>query len=98
MFYSTEELKSVNEILKDKLDPNKYETRVRAFELGGRQGLDVKYNTKTKPEYFGAAFYIVADPKNRIIEEIGFKNGRMDKVEWIKRASNMIARTEFKKP
>ncbi len=97
MFFSMEELKNVSEILKDKLDQTKYDTRVRAFELGGRQGLDVKYNTKSKPQYYGAAFYVVADPKNKIIEEIGFKNGRLDKVEWIKRASHMIAGTQFKK-
>ncbi|MBX9689663.1 MAG: hypothetical protein K2X27_23330 [Candidatus Obscuribacterales bacterium] len=98
MFFSMEEVKSVTDILKDKLDQSKYETRVRAFELGGRQGLDVKYNTRTKPQLYGAAFYMVADPKNRIIEEVGFKNGRLDKVEWIKRASYMMARAQFKKP
>lgn len=92
---SEKQIGKISEILGDKLDKAKFETRAMANEIGGRKVLLVSTFTKKEPKVVGCAYYLVSDAKNRVVEEIGFKGVREDNKYWLEEAQMMLDSVKF---
>lgn len=71
----------MSEIFGEKLDKSKYQILPESRPLGGRSGIMIswKRSQKANSKVLNQAFYLVADDKNRIIEEFGYDVGTNDK-------------------
>lgn len=92
---TTEQLGSLSEILGDKLNKSKFEINANVNEIGGRKVLSLTTISKQKPAMLLSALFVVADSKNRVIEEIGYKDVRKDDKYWRDNASYMLTSIKF---
>ncbi len=94
-FLSLKQLGTITEMLGDKLDKSKFDLNVAVNEVGGRKVLEVTTISRQKPTIIGSAYYLVSDPRNRVIEEVGFKGARKDDKYWLDEAGSMFASVKF---
>jgi hypothetical protein len=92
------QLQSISEILQEKANSKTYQTQVEIMTVGGRNGINVFFDRSTKnSHYIGRAFFFVANPKKRIIEEFGYE-GAPAPNHWRKEADTMFRTVEFYPP
>ncbi len=91
------QLGTITETLGDKLDRTKFDMNANVTEVGGRKVLSLTTLSKQKPAIVASAYYLVADTKNRVIEEIGYKDVRKDNKYWRDEAGSMLASVKFVK-
>lgn len=94
---STDQLRPLTELLGEKLDKSKFDVSARTDSVGGRKVLEINTISKQKPTIIGRSYYLVSDPKNRVIEEVGFKGARRDNKYWLDEAGLMLASIKFVK-
>src|SRR3990167_8167978 len=95
---SNKQLQLISEILQNKAEPKTHSLQAKVTSLGGRKGINVFWDRRSSGSpYIGRAFYFIADPKKRIVEEFGYE-GAKGNDHWRKEAEEMIQSVEFVKP
>jgi hypothetical protein len=89
------QLGTISEILGAKLDKSKFDMNANVNDVGGRKVLSLTTVSKQKPTIVASAYYLLADAKNRVIEEVGYKNARKDDKYWRDEATRMLTSVKF---
>lgn len=90
------QLTSLSEILGDRATDKSYCTQAAVMDLGGRKGIDV-FSGRPSEHRMGRAFFLVSDPKHRLIQEVGYEGAKGGGDEWRNDAEEMLNNIQFVK-
>jgi hypothetical protein len=90
------EVASLSEMLGVRATDKSFRIQAGVVDLGGRKGINLFFGRPSEHKV-GRAFFVVSDPKNRLIQEVGYEGAKPGSDPWRKEAEDMLNNIQFVK-